>query len=396
MDSYSELKSHLIKNQGYLKWSPEKIHMKLSDDLSLIEVKQIVSEVKEAVNKPQPKRKARTVLQQRADELGIDIEDIKSYKIWDKSNGDIGVSVKVNNDAQDKRSTKDMIVEAMEDYKALSINPPNRDLEESAYGIINLYDAHLDCLCLKEQTFEKEDLTFKRNLENFISMFNRLVKEAYNNGVSSVIFPIGNDLWEANDDKEHTKRGTDVETNINWEYSWKKGLILMRKSIELLASIFEEVTVPVIYGNHSEDKEYYMALALEQVFLDIPHVDINTDKIYRKHYKRGKNMISLSHGYKTNSKSKIKQLPLNMATEASDIWNSTTNRIMYMGHIHHREQYIINRKLDEKGTEINFLRSVGGQTPYELINGFGGIQKTAYLEMFSEDGSQRRTLEITF
>lgn len=406
---------HLIKNQGYLKWGLTRIRNNFAKSLSLSDVDNAIQQAKEHIENAENTNTsetkdiegevptdAKSAYIQHLEDLGITEEDVDSVKYWQTSHGQHRFSVVRKYEKEPKEEAKDVAIlfsEAMKEYAhmdELNVPAPPSLGGNQKLGLVNLYDAHLDLLSLSESTFEEVDQTFEETVRRFIEAFNILVRKAHEQKVNQIIFPIGNDLFESNDFTMRTKRGTHVRTNTPWEKSYKVALQMLRKCITTLSSLFEKVTVPVIYGNHCEDKEYYLGVSIAEIFRDVDHVQVDYDKIYRKYYKFGDNMLGLSHGYKTNTKSKIEKLPLNMAAEAPKMWGDTTRRYMYLGHVHHAETHKILSKIDAIGTEVNFLRTMSGQSEYEVINGFTGVPKAAYLEVFEIDGSIKNTTEVIF
>lgn len=410
-----QLKKFLMENSGYLKWGAAKIARKFGNgNITANRVNEIRKEIRNTGgnetktettqnhydSKSYVPDSQREAYKAHLDDLGITEDMVDSVKFWQTFHGEPRFSVVVDSaysDDVDEISITDVISDHMSQYTFPEIEAPEtKNNKERICGHIDLFDAHIDKLSLCEETYQGYDLTLEDNVESFKSKYKELVHNMALLRVSTLYFPIGNDFWETNDHWGQTSHGTDVEVNIPWHISYRVGLRMIRWCIDYAAQLFEEVYVPIIYGNHSEDKEFTMGVALEEIYSDIDHVDIDNEKKYRKYYQFGNNLFGFSHGYRTNTKSKIEKLPLNMAHEAKQMWAATDFHSMWLGHIHKKEKYKILSSLDTIGCEINFLRTVGGDSAYELQNGYTGIPKTASFQAFSESGRNRWNDEIVW
>ena len=396
-----KLKEHLIENTGYLKWGPERIKDQFSPQLSTQEVINILDEIrrqkkdnKEETNK---QTKEKTAYLRYLEQMDIKEENVSKVKHYQTHDGETRYSItEIKDNIPTEESIKDILQDHFSNYKS-TIPQPSLSNKNTFGAHINLYDAHLDNLSLSG-VLEGKD-TLENNIDNFKDVFSQLVDKIDNNKVDTVFFPVGHDLWETNDQmggtKSNSNKPPEAHTlNSHWTTSYKQGLNLIRQCIDYLATHFNKVHVPIIYGNHSEDKEFFLGETLDHVYRETPHVNINNEKIYRKYYTFGNNLFVFSHGDNESSISKIKKLPMTIMGERPQLYANAEYRHIILGHFHHKNKYKFITQQDLNGCEIHFLRSVSSESVYEHKNGFSGTPKSAEASIFSFDGQSRTTEEI--
>jgi hypothetical protein len=236
-------------------------------------------------------------------------------------------------------------------------------------AIINIFDAHIDKIAFIQENGSIED-----NIKRFEKSFDSLLSSALSYNPELIIFPVGSDFWNTNSDSGHTKKGTYVGHSENFFVSFEKGLELYRRCIDK-ASQYAKVLVPVIGGNHDEDKVNFLGIALSIAYEKNNRVTIDSDRKQRKYYMYGENMFGFAHGDK--EKLKIDHLPLMMAEEEKEMWSKTKYREFYLGDIHHKREYKFLRGKDFIGCTVRFLRSISSQDKWHNDFGWIGVPKTA-------------------
>jgi hypothetical protein len=251
--------------------------------------------------------------------------------------------------------------------------------QEQCAAIINLYDAHIDKVCLVAETGYGS--TVEDNVEEFERLFDRLLTHAASYAPELIIFPIGHDFFNTNGPMNTTKRGTPQDVAIKSHDSFKVGVKLLRRCIDKARHV-ARVKVKVIKGNHDEDKDFYLGQVLEALYETDQNTEIDTDRRQRKYEAYGLNLFGFGHGDKEARK--IAQLPLMMAEEEKESWAKTTFRSFFLGDKHHKMEYQFLRGKDFVGCQVKFLRSVGTTDAWHYDNGYIGIPRTGEVEIHSK------------
>jgi hypothetical protein len=269
----------------------------------------------------------------------------------------------------------------LEEFKAY-VSPVPRftyQKQEECAAIINLYDAHIDKVCLVTETGYGS--TIEDNVEEFERLFDRLLTHAASYAPELIIFPIGHDFFNTNGPMNTTKRGTPQDTAVKSHDSFKVGVRLLRRCIDKARHV-ARVKVKVIKGNHDEDKDFYLGQVLEAIYESDQNTQIDTDRKQRKYEEYGLNLFGFGHGDKEARK--VAQLPLMMAEEEKAAWARTIFRSFFLGDKHHKMEYQFLRGKDFVGCLVKFLRSVGTTDAWHYDNGYIGIPRTGEVEIHSK------------
>jgi len=249
--------------------------------------------------------------------------------------------------------------------------------------LINIFDAHIDKVCRAIETGEES--TIEDNCNRFREAVDYLLQNMA--APELIIFPVGNDLFNVNDCRGTTKKGTPQEQTTNFIDAFEIGLTLISECIDKMATI-APVYVPIIAGNHAEDLENILGVALKVLYSKTPTVEIEATRIERKYKQFGVNLFMFAHGDK--AKNKIKDIPSIIAVEKPELWAATSYRFAIFGDIHHEQTHELN------GVTAMFLRSMSSQDKWHHAQGYVGSRKTAYAMTYSKCGRYTNTSTINF
>lgn len=263
--------------------------------------------------------------------------------------------------------------------------------ESNKAAILNLFDAHIDKLVLSSETYSNSSIA--DNINRFESSFDELLEQIRFYNPRITYFPVGNDFWTTNGPENTTKKGTPQQISTTSEESFDMGFEVIVRCIEKLMRI-GRVVVPVIKGNHDEDKTYYLGHSLDAYYHKNPNVLIDRSRHQRKYYRFGVNMFGFAHGDK--EKRKLERIPLYMAEEKKEMWAQTLFRTFFLGDIHHANRYKLHLSHDGVGVEVKFLRALTDQDKWHTDEGWIGILKTAYAEIWDYDEGRKAGFEVTF
>jgi hypothetical protein len=415
-----QLYDFLSENTGYLKWGAAKIRRKfcqsdvseetvnrirraIRNDVSYDEVdhhpanfSENTSDTGEDNDKEYIENEADEDVAQAYDEFlekrGLTRDDVKSVKFWQTMSGKPRFSVvPFSNYQLNFSNLEDRFAETFGDITTPEIKTPSID-RGNWLGVLGLHDAHIDKVILASETGYDTDDTIEENVSEFEQRAINILLDLKSEGVEEVHVPVGSDFWTVNNDRNTTKRGTKQRVIVPFQESFEVGVEAVIRVIRFAAENFSVVKVPVIYGNHDEDLDFFLGMLLNQAFESTSHVEVNYDRVERKYYQFGKTGLCYAHGYNCKTKSAMQRLPLNFAEEATEIWSATKGGIRkaLLGDIHNEEQYQFLRTKDSVGVSVQFMRSVSNTGKYEWDNGWTGVPKTAYGWMFNRDGSQEK------
>jgi hypothetical protein len=249
--------------------------------------------------------------------------------------------------------------------------------------LINIFDAHIDKVCRAIETGEES--TIEDNCNRFREAVDYLLSNMA--APELIIFPVGNDLFNVNDCRGTTKKGTHQETTTYFIDAFEIGLNLISECIDKMAAI-APVYVPIVAGNHAEDLESILGVSLKILYRKTDTVEIDSTRIGWKFKKFGLNLFMFSHGDK--AKNKIKDIPSIMAVEKPQLWAATQYRFAIFGDIHHEQTHELN------GVTAMFLRSMSSQDKWHHAQGYVGSRKTAYAMTYSKCGRYTNTSTINF
>jgi hypothetical protein len=255
--------------------------------------------------------------------------------------------------------------------------------------VLNLYDAHIDKVCLVTETGEGS--TIDNNVQVFEELFDNILSPAIVYNPELIIFPIGHDFFNTNGNQNTTKKGTPQDTATKSNESFRVGVKLLRRCIDKAAQV-AKVQVRIVAGNHSEDKDFYLGQVLEAIYDNNDNVDVLTSQqeLKKQYEQYGVNLFGFAHG-DTEVKN-IAHLPLLMAEQAKKAWAETTYRYFYLGDKHHKMEYKFLRTKDFPGCTVSYLRSVGTTDKWHSDNGYIGVPKTAEAHVWHKEKGLKTVL----
>lgn len=269
-------------------------------------------------------------------------------------------------------------------FKVTSILKQIRIPDEN-FALVNLYDAHLDKISIKGRADTTSD--FEKNLRVFSNTIDDICLYLKDKNCGTIIFPTGNDLFHTNGMNSQTKKGTPIEYLLSPEDAYYRICDLIIESIFKLRTVCNNLIVPMIKGNHDEDKIAVLGYWLSKRFEHDSSVQVDFSRKQRKYIHLGQNLLGFAHGDK--EKSKIAQMPLIMATEQKIAWGNSIHRKMYMGDLHHGFEYMFLRAKDFPGAEIEYLRAISTDDAWHDDFSWIGIVKTAYVQIFDYNKGEK-------
>lgn len=308
------------------------------------------------------------------DNEGIDYGEVKHGWVKTKAN-DKGRShslfFKVGHET-------DFIGNLAESLKGYQFCAPNlgKKIVSNSIGLINLFDAHIDKVCIVDNTHTNSSIDY--NIEHFKRAFVALFSKCLS--AEKVIFPIGNDFFNANDEKNTTVKGTPQDSLFDWKDSFSKGVELIRWCVDYMLQAGKPVDLITVYSNHDSTKLFYLSKCIELIYASNENVNIDLQGVQRKYNIYGANLFGFAHG----DKEKTAALPLLMATERRKDWANVSNCFWFLGDKHHEKTFMFKKSLDMPSVEVHWLRAVATSDNWHYQSGYIGIPKTAYCYIFDK------------
>jgi hypothetical protein len=308
------------------------------------------------------------------DNEGIDYGEVKHGWVKTKAN-DKGRSHSLFFKVGHETDFIDNLAESLKGYQFCAPNL-GKKIVSNSIGLINLFDAHIDKVCIVDNTHTNSSIDY--NIEHFKRAFVALFGKCLS--AEKIIFPIGNDFFNANDEKNTTVKGTPQDSLFDWKDSFSKGVELIRWCVDYMLQAGKPVDLITVYSNHDSTKLFYLSKCIELIYTGNENVNIDLQGVQRKYNIYGANLFGFAHG----DKEKTAALPLLMATERRKDWANVSNCFWFLGDKHHEKTFMFKKSLDMPSVEVHWLRAVATSDNWHYQSGYIGIPKTAYCYIFDK------------
>ena len=262
---------------------------------------------------------------------------------------------------------------SMDEFKADLINysprvpkiERNRPEDGGLLLEVCAFDLHLG------KAGEADEVGTKYNIdvacEIFLAALQDILAKAQKQGpISRIVFPVGNDFLNIDNNHRTTTAGTPQDCDGSFSKIFRRGRELLVQAINLLKQA-APVDVVVVRGNHDNASMFHLGDALYCWFHNDENVTVDNDAKSRKYYTFHENLILYTHG----DKEKQDKLPLIAATEEPAIWSASKWREIRVGHLHHE---IVK---EYNGVKIRWVPSLSGNDLYHYDRGYTGNVRVA-------------------
>ncbi|MGH2326540.1 metallophosphoesterase [Leuconostoc lactis] len=177
----------------------------------------------------------------------------------------------------------------------------------------------------------------------------------------------------------HSDFITKSQTSSNTQLDPVKTIRALNEAEEFFSSLIElslkysgNVEVKAVSGNHDTDSQYMFVWGLSKKFPQVEFENVpNTERLAFQFDKIG---VMVAHGNLA-----LKHLPMLFANEYSDIWSSSTYRLIASGHFH------TEKLQDVDGVVMHQFGTVKPNDPYEVANGYTVGRKHLQLLEFNNE-----------
>lgn len=247
------------------------------------------------------------------------VTELYQVKVWLKRKGAV-------------IAARNEIADLLRNAKRLapSLERATRAARPAAGNILELSipDLHLGKLAWgKETGWENYDAKIAATV--FEDALGALIQRTRGHRFDYVLFPVGNDLLNADNREDSTTAGTAQDVDARFQKTFGIARRMITDAIHRLR-VIAPVRVVMVPGNHDTLSVWHLGDSLECLFHKCPDVTIDNAPTMRKYHQFGKVMLMFTHG----DKGKRLDYPLLMATEQPQMFGATVHREAHTGHIH--------------------------------------------------------------
>jgi hypothetical protein len=281
------------------------------------------------------------------------VQPLWQVKVWLKRNTDV---IELN----------DLKQRIIAEIKKESKSVPKiiiKKYEKPCLLVVDIPDLHFDKLAWHKETGKDWDI--KISSAAFLTTIDDLISKASVYNVDRILFPVGNDLFNADTIDNLTTHGTKQIVDGRWKKAFPMARKLMIIAIEKLAQI-APVDVIIITGNHDEQKTFYLGDSLECWFHNNKNVSVDNSPKKRKYYDYGNTLIGYTHG----KDEKVDRLPMILANEAKEQFSKTNYHEWHLGDKHHKKDIKFTPTEEVDGIIIRFLSSLTALDEWHYSKGY--------------------------
>ena len=358
-----------------------------------------------------------TTLDQLLERCDIDLQQwaVAVYRVnkWDTTswkqgfpqtweNFQVKATLERIKEAKDAKSFEEIFKQMIENYEPpvipVSAIPTKNSVDEDENNLleISLFDLHIGKLGWAGEVGENFDVKIAK--ARFLDAIVGLLKRAKGFNYSKILFPIGNDFFNSDNQWNTTTAGTPQDEDLRWQKTWNMGTQLIVDAIMLLKATGVPVEVPIIPGNHDQERSFYLGSFIDAWFRNDPQVTVNNSAKTRKYVEWGEVMLGFTHG----KDEKENALPMVMAAEEKEMWGRTTFHEWHLGHFHKKRnvKFTIMDKAqvlnEELGVTVRYLSSLTGTEEWHYKKAYIGAHKAGEAFIWNDKCGMIGHLNFTF
>lgn len=240
--------------------------------------------------------------------------------------------VKTRSDGPDLDQIIEAIKGAFDEYQGSSEPTFSPEVTDSELATVYpLADWHVGLLAWGKEVGEDWDLSIaERDIRQSME---RLVASSPRSS-TGVVLGLGDLLHSDNYDGVTSRSKHRLDVDGRYPKVLQTAVKLVVHTIELALAKHDRVLVRLIPGNHDDQSAIAVTLALASRYDGHPRVTVDDDPGRFWWWRFGKVFLGAAHG----DIAKMKDLPLIMASRHPEDWGASRHRLIFTGHIHHREK----------------------------------------------------------
>jgi hypothetical protein len=290
--------------------------------------------------------------------------------------------VKTKTDGPDLDQIIEAIKGAFDEYQGSA--EPTFAPEVADAELVTVYplaDWHVGLLAWGREVGEDWDLSIaERDIRQSME---RLVASSPRSS-TAVVLGLGDLLHSDNYDGVTSRSKHRLDVDGRYPKVLQTAVKLVVHTIELALQKHEQVLVRLIPGNHDDQSAIAVTLALAARYDGHPRVKVDDDPGRFWWWRFGKVFLGAAHG----DIAKMKDLPLIMASRHPEDWGASKHRLIFTGHIHHREKLNAREFGD---VDVESFNSPTAKDAYSHGAGFVSKRSVHSLTFHEQDGEISRS-----
>lgn len=229
-----------------------------------------------------------------------------------------------------------------------------------------LWDTHIGAYAWRHEVGEDYDVGIAaRRICNSID---DMIEELQGYPIEKILMPVGNDYMHYDNMKMETTAGTPLDCDSRYTKVYLTGIHCLVYMIERALEICDNIEILYIPGNHDTNSSFGVCVALDQRFNDDPRVSADLSMNPRKLRTHGGTLIAFDHGQNVKATS----YPLVLASEAKELWATSTWREVQIGHTHQRKETMFHGVVPVNGVLVRTNPSLCNIDAWHHSKGFLG------------------------
>jgi hypothetical protein len=272
-----------------------------------------------------------------------------------------------------RAEVEDMMAAAKEELVTLrkpkkTVDPP----EEGVLLEIAMPDLHAGKLAHTAET-GRRPYDVKIAIATHDRALDALIKRSEHYPVAEIIYVVGNDLFNSDNEENTTTSGTVVSTDGRFFKTFRVVRQMVVRAITRLRQV-AKVQVIVCPGNHDRQTAYHLGDSLECYFHNDPMVSVNNLPNPRKYIEFGNVLLGFCHG----DEGKASDYPALMAAEQPEAWGRTKFREIHCGHFHSL------KVTEDHGIRVRLLPALTEADSWHTHQGYIGAIRQAEAFIWSK------------
>ena len=261
---------------------------------------------------------------------------------------------------------------------APALEPSSKMLE------LSIPDLHYGKWAWEEESGEAYDMDIAEGL--FKEVVQYYLVRTKGEQIDRILFPIGNDLFNADNIAGTTTFGTPQDMHGSHRQHFRRVRYMLWDVIDELAEI-APVYIPIVPGNHDSATTHFLGASLEDRYYKSDRIFIDNSPKSRKYHRFGKVLLGFTHG----NEERANDLPMLMPNEVPHEWHKSTVRELHCGHWHKKKETKYLPVTDIGGVRVRIIPSLCAADEWHYRKGYIGGRRGAEAYLWSYDG---RTCDI--
>lgn len=232
---------------------------------------------------------------------------------------------------------------------------PNYGIGDNCH-ILPIVDLHYNLLATNFITGNDYNCQIAR--DRFLSVIDDNISRIRDKGICKIIFPIGNDLFNANGINGTTFKNT---PQTNEKHIFEAYVELFNMMVSAIASLASVAPVDVVYipSNHDKEVTFYFMHNLYTQFKNTDGVEIDYSPVCNKYRRFGNTLMLFTHDAKLEKVSNI------VFDESKELSNGVKYVEAFLAHLH------VEIVRQERNVTIRRLPTMSGKSSWSVENGYG-------------------------